>query len=309
MNGQSELRYRTTQVLDQGAVLSAVEQSLAMIEFDEQGKVLWVNENFAQAMGYRSAEMIGMLHKQFCTKDFVDSAEYIKLWNGLRKGEAFQDKIRRITKQGNPIWLEATYMPIWDEEGMVKAVLKIATDINTREQTTSKITGELLEMSDELLHRAKEGISQSQEVETAIEKVAAGASENIAVLEALERQTDLIRGIVRTIRDVASQTNLLALNAAIEAAHAGEHGRGFNVVATEVRKLAGQVQEATKEVNGYVEGIVTQVQEIVKGTINSQAVVSESQQRIKHAVDEFMGIGEAARQLDTQAKELRETMQ
>ncbi|WP_139990789.1 methyl-accepting chemotaxis protein [Paenibacillus paridis] len=309
MTGQSELRYRTTQVLDQGAVLSAVEQSLAMIEFDEQGKVLWVNENFAQAMGYQSAEMIGMLHKQFCTKDFVDSAEYIKLWNGLRDGNAFQDKIRRITKQGNTIWLEATYMPVFDEEGRVKAVLKIATDINVREQTTSKITGELLEMSDELLHRAKEGISQSHEVETAIEKVALGASENIAVLEALERQTDLIRGIVRTIRDVASQTNLLALNAAIEAAHAGEHGRGFNVVATEVRKLAGQVQDATKEVNGYVEGIVAQVQEMVKGTKNSQAVVSESQQRIKHAVDEFTGIGESARQLDAQAKELRETMQ
>ncbi|WP_138754587.1 methyl-accepting chemotaxis protein [Paenibacillus sinopodophylli] len=309
MDGQLTSDYTTTQVLDQESVLTAVEQSLAMIEFDTHGKVLWVNENFAQAMGYRSEEMLGMKHRQFCSVDFVNSSEYEILWDNLRSGQPFQDKILRMAKDGSMLWLEATYMPIRDADGRVVAVLKIATDINVREQATAKITGELLEMSEELLGRAKDGISQSHEVESAIEKVAAEASENMAVLRELEKQTELIRGIVRTIRDVASQTNLLALNAAIEAAHAGEHGLGFNVVATEVRKLAGQVQEATKEVNTYVEGIVTHVKEITKGTVQSQSAVIESQQRIQQAVNEFMGIGEAAVQLDAQAKELRITMQ
>ncbi|OBZ11048.1 MULTISPECIES: methyl-accepting chemotaxis protein [Bacillales] len=298
----------TTQVLDKRAVLTAIEQSLAMIEFDVKGQVLWANENFAQAMGYRSAEMPGMMHKQFCSPDFVNSTAYAKLWDDLRNGRPFQNKILRLTKNGTAIWLEATYMPIRDEEGKVIAILKMATDINAREQATAQMTENLLQMSEELLDRAQEGISHSQEVEAAIERVADGASENMAVLGLLEQQTSLIRKIVRTIRDVASQTNILSLNAAIEAAHAGEHGRGFNVVATEVRKLAGQVQEATKEVNGYVEGIVTHVQEVVKGTKLSQEVVAESQQRIQRAVDEFMSIGAAARQLDTKAKELKLTI-
>ncbi|MGO4547359.1 methyl-accepting chemotaxis protein [Paenibacillus sp. 2TAB23] len=309
MSGLLTNNYTTTQVLDQDSVLTAVEQSLAMIEFDAQGKVLWVNANFAQAMGYQSEEMLGMMHRQFCSTDFVNSAEYALLWDNLRSGRPFQDKILRMTKNGSMIWLEATYMPIRNAEGHVEAVLKIATDINIREQATAKITGELLEMSEELLGRAKMGIAQSQDVELAIEKVVSETDGMMVLLRELEKQTELISGIVRTIRDVATQTNLLALNAAIEAAHAGEHGRGFNVVATEVRNLAGQVQEATKEVGTYVEGIVTRVHEMTKGTTQSKSAVAVSQQRIQQAVNEFMGIGEAAVQLDAQAKELRITMQ
>lgn len=309
MIGENKAQYATTQVLDQKSVLAAIEQSLAMIEFDSQGRVLWVNENFAKSMGYRSAEMPGMLHSQLCLPEFVNSPEYMKLWEGLRQGKSFQDKIVRVTKQGRSICLEATYMPILNNEGRVDAILKIATDIAEREKVAARVTTELLRMSEELLSRAKEGIARSYEVESAIEKVVAGSHENMAVLEQLEGQTGLIRRMVLTIRDIASQTHLLALNAAIEAAHAGEHGRGFNVVAVEVRKLAGQVQEATKEVNLYVEGIVAQVQEIVKGTKASQVVVTDSQTRIQQAVDEFIGIGEAAKQLDAQAKDLSQIMQ
>ncbi|MGO4184686.1 methyl-accepting chemotaxis protein [Paenibacillus sp. TAF43_2] len=308
MTESNTVLHMTTQVLDKRAVLTAIEQSLAMIEFDVQGKVLWANENFAQAMGYHYTEMPGMQHKQFCSQQFVNSTAYAKLWEDLRNGLPFQNKILRITKTGNAIWLEATYMPVRDEEGRVIAILKMATDINAREQATSQMTENLLKMSEELLGRAQEGISHSQEVEAAIERVAVGASDNMTVLHLLEQQTSFIRKIVRTIRDIASQTNILSLNAAIEAAHAGEHGRGFNVVAIEVRKLAGQVHEATKEVNGYVEDIVNHVQEVVNGTKLSQEVVAESQQRIQRAVDEFMSIGEAARQLDIQAKELKNTI-
>ncbi|MBM7567826.1 methyl-accepting chemotaxis protein [Paenibacillus sacheonensis] len=298
----------STQELDRESVLAAIEQSLAMIQFDLQGYVLWANDNFAMALGYRSEELIGMQHRRFCTPEFAASPAYRDLWEGLGNGRAFQDKIMRVTKDGRLIWLEAAYMPIMNEHGQAQAVLKIATDINAREQATTKITGELLHMSEELLSRANEGIARSQEVESAIAKAVQGAGGNIESLLQLERQIASIRGIVRTIREVASQTTLLSLNAAIEAAHAGEHGRGFNVVASEVRKLAAQVQEAAKEVGGYVEGIIAHVQEMAQGTKHSQQVVAESQHRIRLALNEFMSIGEASRLLDAQAKELGAAM-
>ncbi|OOE13918.1 methyl-accepting chemotaxis protein [Fictibacillus arsenicus] len=298
----------STQVLNEGAVLAAIEKSVAMIEFNPQGKVLWANSNFAKTVEYEQNEMPGLLHKQFCTEEFVRSKEYETFWKSLREGKTFQEKIQRVTKSNRLIWLEATYTPVRDEVGNVIAVVKIATDITEREKNTVEVVSQLQQMAAELLNRAEEGINKSGEVAAATEKLVLESTENLEILTSLKKQAASIEDIVKTIREIATQTNLLALNAAIEAARAGDHGRGFNVVAVEVRKLANRVQDSVQEVNSHIEGITNEIKRISNVTHRSQQSISNSQKLITQAMEEFTGIEMAARDLDIKASKFKDIL-
>jgi len=118
--------------------------------------------------------------------------------------------------------------------------------------------------TDHMKQAALEGgqsVQHSSTVMMSIEETMANTTETV---EALGNKSNEITSIIRTITTIAGQTNLLALNAAIEAARAGEHGRGFAVVADEVRKLAEQSQKAAKEVTAIVSSIQQEVKSIVK---------------------------------------------
>ncbi|RJE86299.1 PAS domain S-box protein [Paenibacillus sp. 1011MAR3C5] len=290
-------------------VLRAIERNLAIIRFDRDRKVAYVNEVFADTMGYSVEDIQQMQHRDFCFDSYAHSPAYEQLWSALLSGQSFQNKVVRRNASGEAVWLEATYMPIYDEqESEIIGVSKIATDITERQSSLTEVVKELEMTSHDLNQRAEVGISRSRQLLFSVDRIAEVAEDNTLTLKGLQEQAKSIQGIVQTIRDIASQTNLLALNAAIEAAHAGPYGKGFEVVAAEVRKLSKEVSESIAQIEGTISGITKEISHTSKGVSRIQSSIIESQQQIRVTMEDFDSIVDFAQKLDEQARNVADNI-
>jgi methyl-accepting chemotaxis protein len=227
-----------------------------VIEFNLAGEVITANGNFLQAMGYRLDELQGRHHRLFCTEEEQASPGYRAFWEQLNRGEFVAGRFKRVDSQGRVVWLDASYNPVVDAHGKLYKVVKFATlvteQVNQEEAVAqaATIAYEISLRTDQSANNGAAVVQQTLDVMHRIVQQVQGAAEGI---EALDKQSMLISSIMQTIRGIADQTNLLALNAAIEAARAGEQGRGFAVVADEVRQLAARTSQATEEIVDVVQ--------------------------------------------------------
>lgn len=189
------------------AAWTAVCRSQAVIEFDTNGIITWANDRFLILMGYNLSQLVGKHHRVLCDAEYAASGAYKAFWGLLQQGDYEQGEFMRRRADGSEIWLQASYNPIFDADGLVQRILKIAVDVTRQIQ----------------LERALQ-----------------------ANQTAMQATMGELGAIVSTIASIAGQSNLLALNASIEAARAGDAGLGFAVVADEVKKLSADTKAATE---------------------------------------------------------------
>lgn len=197
--------------------LAAIDRSACWLEMAMDGSVISANDNFLQLMGYSAKDVVGMHHRIFCTVEFRDSLAYEEFWAKLRQGKFIQGGCERVTRQGEHVYLQATYSPVLDSGGKPIKIIKYATDVTA--------------------------VRRAEHLEAA--KAERFHQEAAMRLVAHEGTLSELATIVDEIGAIGRQTSMLALNASIEAARAGNAGNSFGVVAKEVKALAGATSLAT----------------------------------------------------------------
>lgn len=266
----------------------ALDRSTAIIEFDTQGYIKEANTNFLSVMGYHKGELSGKHHRILCDSEFQNSQDYQTLWKNLNRGEYVQGRMKRISKNGSTIWLEASYNPLIDDCGKVYGVVKFATDITASVEQNlqeSQSAQQAYLIASETEQVAAEGSQVVQQASHEMEKITLAVGDAANVIAELGKQSEEITSIVNTIRAIADQTNLLALNAAIESARAGEQGRGFAVVADEVRQLAARTSRSTQEISEMIGKIQT-------GTSSAIESMNECQKQAENSMSLAQKAGE-----------------
>ncbi|MDF0733629.1 PAS domain-containing methyl-accepting chemotaxis protein [Pseudomonas entomophila] len=273
----TDITIRTHEENAHKSLIKALDRSMAVIEFDIHGKIITANENFLKCSGYRLEEIQGRHHKIFCDPAYVQTKAYSDFWEALRSGEFSSGLFSRINKAGDEIWLNATYNPLFDSKQKLSGIIKIASDeteqVNqkAKETTAAKLAYETSEHTRSL---TSSGMNVTQRAAELASSIALDMRDASSKFTSLDVQSQHIKKVVSSIKEISDQTNLLALNAAIEAARAGEQGRGFAIVAEEVRSLAKRTGLAATEIVTVVDQNCSLAAEAV-GKISESSLKAE----------------------------------
>lgn len=181
---------------------------------------------------------------------------------------------------------EQTSSGIQKQQAGTEQVVAAITEMMATVQEVSRNASQAAEAAHEADREAKTGRDVVSQTINSINALAGDIQSAAEVIRKLEGETESIGGVLDVIKGIAEQTNLLALNAAIEAARAGEQGRGFAVVADEVRTLAARTQDSTME----IETMIVQLQECAKQAVQ---VMESSSDQGKTTVEQAAGAGQA----------------
>jgi methyl-accepting chemotaxis protein len=167
----------------------------------------------------------------------------------------------------------------------VESTASAMTEMNSTVLEVARNAGEASERSEQTRNKADDGSQLVNKVVQSIHSVNRVTAVLHANMQELGTQAESIGGVMNVISDIADQTNLLALNAAIEAARAGEAGRGFAVVADEVRKLAEKTMQATQEVGGNITAIQNSARTNIDSVAEASKAVTEATELVNSSGD------------------------
>ena len=267
------------------AIVEAIKATYAYIEFEPDGTIIGANKHFLAAMGYTNEEIAGRHHRIFMPPNEIDTQEYRDFWAAIGRGEAMRGTFKRIRKDGEPIWISATYSPIYDKEGRIRRAFKTAIDLTEEVKLRDALAAALKQLAEGDLSASIAGTFTGEKKATqnafndtarSLREIFGGVMQHSAALESLAQGINsradevnsgagaLTAAIQGSITAVGSMTGAITKaadhaqdgeNLAREAAQRSEQGRvTVEGAIRSIQAIAGitsEISKITKVIDGF----------------------------------------------------------
>ncbi|AYJ79724.1 chemotaxis protein [Aliarcobacter cryaerophilus ATCC 43158] len=312
--------------------VKAINKSNAVIEFDMNGNILNANDNFLNTLGYKKEDIIGKHHSIFCEESYKNSNEYKEFWKKLNRGEFDSGEYLRIGKNGNHIWIQASYNPIFDMDGKAFRVVKYATDITHRKNTMFEVEKEIKEFSNSLNTLLSTSINMLKDAKFSNENSqnATNSSQNInSLIQDLSNKIDEMQQAIVDIASKTSKNEQIAQEANIQSKHTAtamiklneesqKIGETVNIISqiafqTNILSLNAAVEAATAGEAGKGFAVVAQeVRNLASRSDDAAKNITERialiQNLVKNSLDSIHEIDETISDISTISKEISVSM-
>jgi methyl-accepting chemotaxis protein len=192
---------------------AAIDKSMAVIEFEIDGKILTANETFLNLLGYALDEVKGRHHSMFVDESYRQSSEYRDFWTKLGRGEFHSGEYRRLGKRGREVWIQGSYSPILDQNGRPCKVVKYATDVTAQVRLRKELEGVMHQVTENAVALA----SASEELTSVSQQMASGAEEHRAqasvVASAGEQLSKNAQDVSKSVADLGASIREIARSA------------------------------------------------------------------------------------------------
>lgn len=242
--------------IENNSKLKALYSSQAVIEFTVDGIILDANDNFCRVMGHGLEDLKGQHHRIFCTDEYKESSEYKKFWESLGRGEAFTGQVTRVDKAGNPIYLQASYNPVFDLHGNVCKVVKFAADLTQEKSTYTDLVNSFEEAAMMLINQANvlsmtaedmDGYAKTTQKES--QKAAASATQVNQGVQAVGANTEQMAASIKEITQSAAQSSRKSEEAKEKTLQANSTIQELGAAGEEIGNVIKVIQSIAQQTN------------------------------------------------------------
>jgi methyl-accepting chemotaxis protein len=275
--------------------MAAIDSSSAYIEFHTDGTVIKANDLFLRTMKYRMEEIEGKHHRIFCETSYTSSREYDQFWAGLRNGVAQVGEVKRTSKDGSDVWLQANYTPVKDNKGVVVKVIKLASDITEQKlkdkqfkEHVTTISNVITEMSNGDLTK-KVSIETTGELQKMADALNAAIENTNSLLLTIGKNADVVSSSSLNMLD---KTESMKRNTGEVASAISQMAKGAQDQATrtdESSKLVDKVKMSSEDMEQKANAINQAAEKGQRGSENGLKTM-------KMLVSNMTGIKESAQQ-------------